>query len=264
MNSFGTYSQYYDLLYREKDYAGEVHFVSGLIEKFAPHAHSILDLGCGTGTHAELFAGQGRCVFGVDRSQKMLDDANARLMRIAPDIAQRMKFQRGDVRSVKLNRRFDVVVALFHVMSYQATNGDLQASFSTALEHLKPGGLFIFDFWYGPGVLDDQPAPRLKKFEDDNIKVFRFANPSINSTINIVDVNYDLIILDKKTENYQEFSENHRMRYLFKPELDFMLKTLGFSIVHFGTWMSDQIPDLNTWNAVVVAQVTPLNEGDSP
>ena len=32
MNVFGEYPQYYDLLYRDKDYDGEVRFIDGLKE----------------------------------------------------------------------------------------------------------------------------------------------------------------------------------------------------------------------------------------
>ena len=56
MSVFGGYSRYYDLLYRDKDYAGEVAFVHGIIDEHAPQAQSLLDLGCGTGAHAAILA----------------------------------------------------------------------------------------------------------------------------------------------------------------------------------------------------------------
>ena len=62
MNSFGLYSDYYDLLYAEKDYDHEVQYVDGLIRQYLPNAASILDLGCGTGLHAVALASQGYSV----------------------------------------------------------------------------------------------------------------------------------------------------------------------------------------------------------
>ena len=68
MAVFYSYAQYYDLLYREKDYPGEVDYVDALIKKYAVNdARTILDLGCGTGGHAILLARKGYRVTGVDR-----------------------------------------------------------------------------------------------------------------------------------------------------------------------------------------------------
>ena len=72
MKVFDHYAQYYDLLYSVKDYKAEVEYVSGLIQKFLPGARSMLDVGCGTGSHGYLFAERGFHVTGVDRSAEMV------------------------------------------------------------------------------------------------------------------------------------------------------------------------------------------------
>ena len=58
---------------------------------------------------------------------------------------------------IELKRGYDVVVALFHVISYLPDNSDLEAAFARIREHMKPGGILIFDYWYGPAVLTDRP-----------------------------------------------------------------------------------------------------------
>jgi 2-polyprenyl-3-methyl-5-hydroxy-6-metoxy-1,4-benzoquinol methylase len=65
---FEDYVAYYDLLYQDKDYAREAEFVHRLIQDEMPGAVSILDLGCGTGTHAAIFAEMGYSVHGIDHS----------------------------------------------------------------------------------------------------------------------------------------------------------------------------------------------------
>ena len=55
--AFDTYARYYDLLYRDKDYAGEAAYVASHIRQHAPEAARILELGCGTGAHAEHWRG---------------------------------------------------------------------------------------------------------------------------------------------------------------------------------------------------------------
>ena len=59
MPNFRRYSAYYDLLYRDKDYAAEAEYVARLIRSTLPEARRILELGSGTGRHGCLLAAMG-------------------------------------------------------------------------------------------------------------------------------------------------------------------------------------------------------------
>lgn len=73
MKVFGSYSNYYDLIYKDKDYSAEVYFIDSVIKKYAKGSvKTIFDLGCGTGSHAFLLAEKGYNVTGVDMSEDML------------------------------------------------------------------------------------------------------------------------------------------------------------------------------------------------
>jgi SAM-dependent methyltransferase len=258
MTVFGPYSRYYDLLYRDKDYAGEAEYVHGLLQKHHPVAKSILDLGCGTGRHDLLLAQKGYNVNGVDLSGEMLAVAERQIEEgvikahksgsVLP-----LSFSQGDLRSIRLNRTFDAVISLFHVMSYQATNDDLLAAFVTARNHLAPGGVFIFDCWYGPAVLTDRPAVRIRSLEDNEIAVTRFAEPVIHPNENLVDVNYLVFVRDKASGEVEELKETHRMRYLFLPEIKLLLRDAGLSIVEAREWVTERQPGFDTWGVYVVA-----------
>ncbi len=252
MPVFGAYSRYYNLLYKDKDYAGETDYVLRLIEKHHPGTGSILDLGCGTGKHDLLLAQKGYDVTGVDRSEEMLAEARAN----AQARSSRATFLQGDVRTVKLDKTFDAVISLFHVMSYQATNEDLAAAFATVRAHLKPGGLFIFDCWYGPAVLTDRPSERVKRLEDEAISVARTAKPVMHPNENLVDVNYRVVIQDKTSGNVEEINETHRMRYLFKPEVEVLLRAQGLTMIHCEEWMTGKAPGFDTWSACFVGTRT--------
>ena len=154
MTAFDKYSRYYDLLYRTKDYTGEAAYVLGLIQRHAPQAKTLLDLGCGTGTHAREFARVGYRTVGLDRSAEML--AQAKKKEREDNLAAcKIEFEQGDLRNFELSRTFDVIVALFHVISYLPTNEDLDATFGQIQKHLSPGGIVVFDFWYRPGRADE-------------------------------------------------------------------------------------------------------------
>jgi len=255
---FEAYSQYYDLLYRDKDYAGEADYIRRLIQRERPGAASLLDLGCGTGRHDFLLSEYGYRVTGVDRSPEMLAVANAereRRLQVA-SAPEPPEFMAGDVRSVRLERRFDVVVSLFHVMSYQTSNEDLLAAFRTLREHTAPGGLVLFDSWYGPTVLTDRPVVRIKRLRGDGFDVTRLAEPVFHPSENVVDVNYQILVRDAATERTQELRETHRMRYLFVPEVRQLLELVGLRLDRACEFVTDRELGFGTWNALFIATRT--------
>jgi SAM-dependent methyltransferase len=254
MKVFNSYARYYDLIYRDKDYSREAEFVTGLLKKWSPQAKTVLELGCGTGLHAMLLAEQNYAVHGVDMSAEMLERSWARRSHLPEWKQKNLNFSEGDVRTLKMNKTFDVVISLFHVMSYQISNQDLLSSFQVAKAHLNPGGIFLFDCWYGPGVLTDRPTRRIKKLEDDSIRVDRIAEPIVYPNENRVDVNYSVTVTDKLTGNTEEIKETHAMRYLFRPELELFLHQAGLILINSGEWLTGREPAFDTWGAYFVAR----------
>lgn len=243
MSNFAEYSAYYDLLYRDKDYAGEAAYIASLIRGAHPAARTVLDLGCGTGRHAGLLQNLGYDICGVDMSAAMLEEAR----RTQPAIT----FHEGDARSFRLDRRFDAVVSLFHVASYQTTNRDFAAYLQTAKSLMAPGGVFIFDFWYGPAVLADPPAVRVKRLEDGRHKITRIAEPDHDSLRNTVDVRYQVLI--ESVAGARQLSESHRMRYFFVPEIELFLENSGLILRKITAWKEDRLPTSADWGACVIA-----------
>lgn len=254
MSVFGNYARYYDLLYRDKDYVGEAEFIHRLIQNYAPDAQNVLELGCGTGNHAVLLAKEGYQIHGVDFSHQMLQKASDRLLQLPPDLASKLKFSHADIRHIKLNHSFDVVLSLFHVISYQITNEDILAAFAAVKEHLKPGGIFIFDVWYGPAVLNHRPSVRVKRLENKEINVTRIAEPVIHPNENLVDVNYQVFIKDKNSGAVEELEETHQMRYLFKPEIELLLQEFQMTLLEYQEWMTNQEPGFDTWGVYFIVR----------
>lgn len=241
---FDLYAAYYDLLYRDKDYAAEAAYVA----RWLPAGtRRLLELGCGTGGHARPFAARGLQVHGVDLSAAMVERARARP---APGLS----FAQGDVRDYRAGERFDAVVSLFHVMSYQTTNADLEAAFATARAHLAPGGVFVFDFWYGPAVLSDRPRHVVREVGDERIAVRRETVPVMRVNDNRVDVRFHVTISARDGSAERTVEEVHPMRYLFLPEIDLLLARAGFDRADARAWLRDDAPSDATWYACVAAR----------
>lgn len=98
----------------------------------------MLDLGCGKGELAASLS-EGREVFGVDPPGVMLDVARRR-----PG-GDGVTWVEGDARSVRLGRRFELIVLTGHAFQVFLTAADRRAVLDTIAAHLSPGGCFIFD-----------------------------------------------------------------------------------------------------------------------
>ena len=116
-----------------EDYAVEASGFTEAIEGNSTlQAKTVLDLGCGGG-HNDFHLKKNYDVTGVDISEGML--ANAR--KLNPEA----RYRQGDMRTARLDTKFDAVIIADSIM-YMQTEGDMLAAFRTAFEHLKPGGVF--------------------------------------------------------------------------------------------------------------------------
>jgi len=252
---FADYARYYDLLYQDKDYEAEADYVEELLKRFHPDAKTVLELGSGTGIHAHLLNKKGFTVHGIERSKEML--ARSLILTEAnrhDSILPQLSFSQGDIRTVQLHDEFDAVIALFHVISYQTSNDDVAAAFKTARRHLKPGGIFIFDIWYGPAVLTQRPETRIKRMADKKIEVTRLAEPILRPNKNTVEVNYHIFIRDFNTGSITELKETHHMRYFFQPEIEWLAACHNLQIIMSGEWLTGKPISENTWGACFLLQ----------
>lgn len=251
---FEAYSQYYDLLYKDKNYSSETEYVNSLIKQFNENTKNILELGCGTGIHASLLAKKGFFVEGIDFSETMLRRALDRQSQSPIAISERLSFFEGDIRTYESSRRFETIISLFHVISYMTTNNDLNQAFSSVKKHLNPKGIFIFDCWHGPGVLKDKPVDRTKKFENEDVLVTRKASPILIPEKNSVDVDFDIHIQNKQTKEEIKLNEIHSMRYLFIEELVSIAELNGLELIHAEEWLTKKALTENSWNACYVCR----------
>jgi len=241
--TFGTYSRYCDLLYRDKDYAAEVNYINSLLKEHGLSGNELLEFGSGTGKHGRLLAEKGYNVTGIELSDSMVQKAQK---------TDGFTCHQGDIRTVSLGRSFDAVLALFHVVSYQTTNADVQAVFQCATEHLKKGGLFVFDVWYSPAVYNLNPETRVKRMTNDEVEVIRIAEPNILPNENKVDVNYTVLVKDKLNSENHTFSETHFMRHFSIPEMEHFAEINNLQVMKIEEYLTGNSPSEKTWGVCFV------------
>lgn len=251
MEVFQNYAYYYNAFYQDKDYEAEAKTVDRLLKTYNCQAKNIINFGCGTGRHDIELTKLGYCCKGIDLSPLMIDIAvqQAKLSK------KNIEYEVADVRDYKTDRKYNAAVSLFHVMSYQTTNEDLRKAFKSIKSTLiDKDGYFLFDAWYGPGVLSDKPCVRVKEVEDAENKLIRIARPIMYDKRNVVDVNYEVLILNKMTGKVQTVSEVHSMRYFFRPELEILLEEAGFELVENVDCQTLGETDYNSWTSYFIAK----------
>src|SRR5699024_11972645 len=102
----------------------------------------LLDLGCGTGTMTELFAGFGYDMIGVDNSADMLEIAMEKKEASGHDILYLLQ----DMRAFELYGTVRAVLSVCDSVNYMTDPADLLQVFRLVNNYLDPGGIFIFDF----------------------------------------------------------------------------------------------------------------------
>ena len=254
---FRDYAGVYDLLYQEKDYGRECDYLEEVFGRYPNHeVREILDLGCGTGTHAIELARRGYSVTGVDRSPEMIALAKRKGENYIKQGV--LTFEIQDITALQLDDSFDVVICMFAVLGYQTGNENLFNTLKAVSSLLKPGGLFICDFWYGPAVLKHRPSTRYKIIQNGESKIIRFVSPEIDTNQNIVTVNYRVLTL-QGDHVLGEVVEAHRMRYIFQPEISFMLEQAQMTLLEFSPFLeSGQEPSEDNWNVSLVAETIVL------
>lgn len=249
---FGTsYSDLYDLMYQEKDYAQECDRVEDIFERFGTRpVKRVLDLGCGSGNHALPLAARDYEVCGVDRSEAMLKHARAKASTQGSDV----RFELADLRDIDLGEHFDAILMMFAVLGYQRTNQDVEAALRAARKHLGMGALLVGDVWHGPAVISIQPETRVRVFETGQRTVLKTSSGLLKPNDHLCRVEMEVWGLEGG-RLLGRAREKHDMRFFFPQELAAFFDATGFEMIRLAAFDDlDRDPDLSTWNVLFVAR----------
>jgi SAM-dependent methyltransferase len=140
----GALANYEDPVYYAHTYRRRVDDVV-YYAKLASGVRDVLEYGIGNGRIAIPMAHAGARVMGIDHSRPMLRDLRRRLALEPAGVAKRVMARFGDMRRVRLRRRFPLVVAPFNVLLHLYTRQDVERFLARVREHLAPRGRFVMD-----------------------------------------------------------------------------------------------------------------------
>jgi SAM-dependent methyltransferase len=131
-----------NLMYREPRLYDEamrgdepVEAIADQIDRYAPAAGSVLDIGCGTGrTLRRLCESRGLDGIGVDVQPELFASAGN---------SPRCRWVAADARTVRLQKHFDVILCLGNTAAYMHSADELTTLLTTFAAHSHPGTLLL-------------------------------------------------------------------------------------------------------------------------
>jgi SAM-dependent methyltransferase len=150
-NLYSTRTDLYDLMH--EDVIDDARFLAEFVQTLGD-APRVLELGCGSGRLMEPMLEAGAQVTGVDPEPAMLRAAAVRLAAYG----DRLRLVPGDMRTVRLAERFDLVVVGLNTFMHLLSSRDQITALERAHALLRPGGLLLLDLANPHMVLRDVPA----------------------------------------------------------------------------------------------------------
>ncbi len=228
---------YYHLLYKKRDDDEAARFIDLLVNFLAPPKDSIfLDLACGKGRHSIYLNQKGFDVTGLDLSSKSIESAQ-----LSDSIS--LRFAEHDMRQNLKGDSFDYVLNLFTSFGYFTDPDDDIAVIKNIKQCLKPGGIFVLDYFNAakPNAHFDIPFTKtVDSIQFDLMK--QIKDGRIIKEIKVTD-----------SGNIYEFTEQVRIYSL--EQFKQILSNEGLTIVQtFGSYDLEPYHELTSDRLILIAK----------
>ena len=199
------------------------------LREHAPDARSMLEIGCGTGRLLAVCESEVETVVGIDLHVELLELAARRV--------ERAELVRADATNCALGRSFDAVCAVGYVTAHLRTDAEVRAFLDTAYEHLRPGGVLVFDAVVDPVAVYEEP-----------IGVYRSANYQLERAVDSIpmpdfsgtSLRIDYRVTDRETDRRETTTERIAVRTYSSEELRRFLAVAGFVDIDIDSGSGDE------------------------
>jgi len=245
---------YYDDLYPSYDYRGECDYLEDVFDRFLPSPPKrILDVGCGTGSHALILGRRGFEVTGVDTSLNQIERAKKKAK--DNNLTEKLRFIQADMRDFVLDERFDVAISLFGSFGYLINDDDVRKALQNIRVHLADAGLLIFEFWNIGGVKPEASSGGYRSWDKSNTEkrtIIRLAETRFIAEKCSLRIDFDFVVLENNTQT--TFKETHFIRVYSPAEIRTWLEQTGFDVVGLFDTSTFDLPKSNSFRIKAIAK----------
>lgn len=208
----------YDLEYSFKDYESECVRIEAIVRERAPAARTLLDVACGTGKHLACLRTHFDCE-GVDLDAGLLGVAHERLGDVP--------LHEGDMRTLDLGRRFDVVTCLFSSIGFAGDVEGLASAARALAGHVADGGVLLVEPWITPDAWM-AGRPHVLAADAEGLALARVTVAGRRGSISTTEMHYTLGTPD----GIEQWREDHELTLFTEDEMRSALEATGLSIEH--------------------------------
>lgn len=215
----GSTAHYEDPSYYAHTYRVRTEDIAYYVERAVESGGPVLEYGCGEGRITIPIADRGIAIVGVDHSAPMLAALLAK---------QKLPVRRGDMRAMKLKKKFPLVICAFNTFLHLYTRDDVERFLARVREHLAPRGRFIFDV--------SMPVPR--DLARDPSRAYALPKVRVNGVRAKYRERFDyeplrqvlFVAMEFEPERGEPFVTPLAHRQFFPQELEALLHYNGFRI----------------------------------
>lgn len=139
-------SEIYDEVYKERS---DVEFYREVANRYS--TLRILECGCGTGRVTIPLADDGHTVDAIDTSLPRLEVLQAKLAICPPQVSDRIQFILGDMRTISMPTRYDLIIMPFRTFQHLLTVEDQVLCIQNLRRHMAPAGRILLDM-FNPSI----------------------------------------------------------------------------------------------------------------
>jgi len=241
--------QFYELVYAEP--ADETPMMCRRVfSRFlARSPRSILDIGCGTGRDLASLARECPDCVGVDYLPEMVEFARKQRPQV--------RFEAGDMRTLRLGRSFDAILCMGSAFMYALTNQDVARTLNTFAAHAHPGTLLFLDLNNAASYLD---GGNFKPIVDLQVNTPQFTASA--RSMHSFDRRRQLLIRERtwNIAGHGETKDYCQYRMFFPEELEHLLDEHGFQVAGMCDNMQLRETDLSGRRLYVTAIFQPMGQ----
>jgi SAM-dependent methyltransferase len=240
---FNHFEEYDDpILYDQENeaYQPELPFLVKWAEK---QQGIILDLACGTGRVTIPLAKNGYNLIGVDIHKPMLELAKNK----SEQHGLKIDWKEQDCTKLDLQIKSQLIYCVGNSFQHFHSNEDQENFLSSVYNHLNDDGIFIFGTRF-PGheeLLQPSTEEYWRSYKDHSQQTVDVYTISRYDALNQIQ-HYKTIRKYKKEDGtiLKEKSTKIQLRYVFPKEMERLLRSNGFDILHlYKNWNEEPLTD---------------------
>lgn len=222
--TYERFAYIYDELMKDTPYDKWLMLLTAKLEQYDVQGKKILDLACGTGEITIELAQLGFSVSGVDLSDEMLLVAQEK----AVNRGLTIPFFQQNMAELEGLGQFDCVTIFCDSLNYLQEESDIVQTFQRVYQHLKEGGLLMFDV-HSIYKMEQVFANHTFAVNDD--KVSYIWNCFSGEHPYSVEHDLSFFVLDDQKGLYDRFDEFHYQRTYPVEQYTKWLKEVGFEVL---------------------------------